>query len=330
MNKYSTTSSRDAKVVCPYITKQWFNTHPTDGQNDEIISSFRQVITQIGPEVARSTLKNYVTAVNKLEKYLNETQPGQLTTPYNITPGQIKAHERWMLDSGMSPNYTALHMRNLRALINRINQRGNELFKDVRTQRCQTVKRAVSEDVIRQLRQIRLDHRPKDNLARNIFLFCFFGMGIPLIDAVFMKKSQLRNGVITYYRRKTRRMVSVVVEDELQAVINALNTDDSSPYLLPILKNDSTAACEKEYRRFYLRYMRALHRLSDDLGLESYLTSYTQRHTWASIAYKYNGDVNTISQSLGHANANITSIYIKEISNSQTKRVNNLVIKAVS
>ena len=330
MRMYHAISSRYAKFVSLYFNNKLFSETTVRPQKDELIGQCRQVIEQITPEVAISTRKNYITATNKLEKFLHETMPQQLVTANNITSGQMKALERWLIDSGMSPNYTALLMRSLRALINRINQRGHELFKDVRTQRSQTVKRAVDEETIKKLRALCLDKKPKENLARNIFLFCFFGMGIPLIDAVFMKKSQMKNGIITYYRRKTRRMVTIVVEHELLSVLDALGTDDSSPYLLPVLKSDNTAACYQEYKRFYLRYMRALHRVSDKLGLDCRLTSYTQRHSWASIAYKHNGDVNAISQSLGHANANITYIYIKEISNMQLKRINDIVINAVS
>ena len=297
----------------------------------EIVSNLRQVITDITPEVAESTKVNYITAVNKLAKFLKEALPGKKLTAYNIKPGQVKAMERWLLDSGLSPNYTALLMRCLRALINRINQRGYELFKDVRTSRCETVKRAVSEETIKQLRAMELDDAPKLNQARNIFLFCFFCMGMPLIDAVYLKKSQLKNDIISYYRRKTRRMVNVVVTDELRAIIKALGTDVSSPYLLPILTGGGNFwECTKEYRRFYQRYMRALGRISQKLGLKCNLTSYTARHTWASIAYKNNGDINSISQSLGHSNTNTTSIYIKGISCQELKLVNNIVIKAVS
>lgn len=213
----------------------WFIKKGTVHQEDEIVSELRQVIEVITPEVAESTKVNYITAVNKLAKFLNESRPRQQLTAKNIPPGQVKAMERWLLDNGMSPNYTALLMRCLRALVNRINQRGYELFKDVRTSRCDTVKRAVSEETMKKLRKMQLDSKPKEDMARNIFLFCFFCMGMPLIDAVYLKKTQLKNGIITYYRRKTRRMVNVVVTDELQAIIKAIGTNASSPYLLPIL-----------------------------------------------------------------------------------------------
>ena len=245
----------------------------------------------------------------------------------NITPGQIKALERWLLDSGMSPNYTALLMRSMRALINRINQRGCELFKDVRTQRCQTVKRAVDELVIKRLRTMKLDN-PKEDQARNIFLFCFYGMGIPLIDAAMLKKTQLKNGHISYRRQKTGRLVTIAVGPELEQLIKHLSQNDSA-YLLPILTSADRTETQRQYRRFYQRYMRALRKLSVGLNSECHLTSYTPRHSWASIAYKNGIDINVIARALGHANTNITYLYIKEINDTQLECANRLVMQAL-
>jgi len=273
-----------------------------------------------------STHKNRVTAVNTFERFLlTANMPLKLK---NLTADHIKAFERWAFDQGMSPGYVALHMRNLRAIINHLDGRGRQLFEHVRTSNCQTEKRAVSEETIRQIRALPLAEDSNLSRARDIFLFTFFGMGIPLVDAVNIKKSQLANGHISYRRQKTGRMVKIKVGKELQQLINRLMLPDS-PYLLPVLTTTDKRNIQEQYKRFYQRYLRALSKISQTLTLDFKLTSYTPRHSWASIAYKHNAGVNTIAQALGHANANITYAYIKEISNTQLDRVNEIVIKAV-
>ena len=151
--------------------------------------------------------------------------------------------------------------------------------------------------------------------ARDIFLFCFYSMGIPLIDAAHLKKSQLKNGRITYYRHKTHRMVSIEVVPELAELLKRL-THENSPYLLPILTSEDETEKKKQYKRFYQRYRRALIKLSAILGDDIHLTSYVARHSWASIAYKNGISINIIAQALGHANTDITLAYIKELDNS--------------
>ncbi len=291
-----------------------------------LVTTLRSQVETMRLQSSASTHKNRVTAVNTFERFVCATNTP--VTIRSLTPDHIKAFERWALDEGMSPGYVALHMRSLRALFNHLDGRGSLLFKHVRTANCQTQKRAVSEATIRQIRELPLPDRSSQALARDIFLFCFFGMGIPLIDAVRLKKSQLIDGHITYRRQKTGRMVRIKVGKELIKLINQLSPPDS-PYLLPVLSTTDKTVIPQQYRRFYQRYMRALSKISQQIGLDHHLTSYTPRHSWASIAYKLNGNVNTIAQALGHANANITYAYIKEIGNKQLEQVNELVMQAV-
>jgi integrase len=270
-----------------------------------------------------------VTAVNTLSDFINETMPGRKSpTIDSITGDDIKAFERWALDKGFKPNYVALHMRSLRALFNHVNGRGKELFKDVRTTNCQTEKRAVGEDTIKKIRELQTTEGTGMALTRDIFLFCFCCMGIPLIDAVMLRKSQLRDGRISYYRQKTNRQVIVPVCKEMEDIIRRLSPDDSS-YLLPVLTTENRTEMMRQYRRFYQRYMRELKKIERLINTDCRLTSYTPRHSWASIANKQGVNVNLIAQALGHSNANITYNYIKEISSSQLELANNLVLRAI-
>lgn len=291
-----------------------------------LVETLRQQVENLRLQSSASTHKNRVTAVNTFERFVRATNTP--VTMKSLTANHIKSFERWALDEGMSPGYVALHMRSLRALINQVNGRGHQLFAQVRTGNCQTVKRAVDEDIIRRIRELQLPEQSRLSRARDIFLFSFYGMGIPLIDAVKLKKSQRCDGHISYRRQKTGRMVSIKVGPELEQLINRLSAADS-PYMLPVLSATDRNDLQKQYKRFYQRYLRALSKISQLLALDFHLTSYTPRHSWASIAYKHSGNINTIAQALGHANANITYAYIKEISHTQLEQVSDIVIQAV-
>ncbi len=331
MNFYQTLSHA-AKNCLPFLQRKKKDQKikkSASSSNDLLIARFRQEIEQTRSSCAASTHDNKVTAVNTFERFCNRTMKGQppITTT-SITSDHIKAFERWALDEDMRPNYVALHMRCLRSLINRINGKGNELFKHVRTTRCQTEKRAVNEETVRKIKEIKDELKPKDVVACNIFLFCFYGMGIPLIDAVYLKKSQLKNGTITYYRHKTKRQVTITIEPVLQKILEEMDTSNS-PYLLPILTKTEKQGASRQYHAFYQRYSRALVNISKLLGKDVHLTSYTPRHSWASIAYKKGVDINTIARALGHANTNITYSYIREIDDHQLEIANRIVCSTI-
>lgn len=294
-----------------------------------LIVLLRQTIADTRDQYKESTHKNKVTAVNTFERFLFKyNQEHSPITINKLTASHIKAFERWALDEGQSPGYVALHMRCLRSLINRINGHGNELFKHVHTANCQTEKRAISEDSIKQIHGIKFAGKTSIAQNRDIFLFCFYGMGIPLIDAVMLKKSQLQGGYISYQRQKTNRMVKIKVSAEMQQLLHLLSPADS-PYLLPILTTNDRTEAMRQYKRFYQRYMRSLKKIEAYLDCDCRLTSYTPRHSWASIAYKNNVDINVIARALGHANTNITYAYINDISDSQLENANLTVANAV-
>ena len=316
-------------IIVPLFTGIWKKKNFTEETAKvSVIEQLREVIGTLRPTVAPSTHKNRVTAVNTLERFFQEEMPDrEVVTAGSITADTIKAFERWSFDQNYKANYVAQNMSNLRKLIKEVRSDGGELFSLVKTSNCQTEKKAVSEETIKKIREAQLASA-RDILAKDIFLFCFFCMGMPLIDAAFLKKSQLKAGYITYFRHKTHRQVRVKIIPEIKEILDRL-TDDESPYLLPILTSENHEEAMRQYYQFYQRYRRALGKISPQLGLEGKLTSYTPRHSWATIAFKKGIDINTISRALGHANTNITMTYIREIEDYQLTDANLVVCNAV-
>jgi len=292
-----------------------------------LVSRIKEEIDYMRPLCKASTHKNRTTAFNAFCRFINEMALSHLSIN-TLSAYHIKAFERWMLDKGYKPNYVALHMRCLRSVFNHINGRGKELLGDVRTSNCQTEKRAVDENTIREIKNMRLPAGSHLALARDIFLFCFLCMGIPLIDAVNLKKSQVKGRTISYRREKTGRLVSIPVGKEISILLQKLSPS-RSPYLLPVLSTNDKTEAMRQYKCFFQRYRRALLKISERLDSDVLLTSYTPRHTWASIAYHHGGNLNAIARACGHANANVTYSYISDISNAELVNICDLVIKAI-
>lgn len=76
------------------------------------------------------------------------------------------SYESWLKGTGICPNTSSYYMRNLRAIYNRAVEQGlvaqQNPFKHVYTGIDKTKKRAVSLDVIREIRDLNLakNHRP--------------------------------------------------------------------------------------------------------------------------------------------------------------------------
>lgn len=289
-------------------------------EKPSLIQLLNDEIKKQKPLVSKSTSDNQKTAVNSFRDYLND-RPLVLET---LTADHIKGFSVWLLRQNKKPNTVACYMRSLRSLLNRFGDY-SYLFKNVRTSNAKTVKRAVCEKVISRLASLPTDRKKYETFARDMFLFSFYAMGIPYIDLAHLRKNQIKDGHIEYYRHKTHQRVRIALNPICRKIIDKYSAE-GNPYLFPILKNQT----EKAYRTALGRYNRALRRLSDRLQLETSLTSYVPRHSWATIAYKGGVELSAISKVLGHTNPNTTLLYIRELDDSYIDRANKVVLRFMS
>ena len=144
------------------------------------------------------------------------------------------------------------------------------------------------------------------------------------IDAVFLKKTDVRNGVLSYRRHKTGQLLHIKVVNQINELIERY-TDKESPYILPIItvsgKDERT-----QYESALRRINNALKTIASMVDLQIPLTTYVSRHAWATIAKSKNISVNVISDALGHDSISTTQIYLASIDTSTIDRANELVI----
>jgi len=159
-----------------------------------------------------------------------------------------------------------------------------------------------------------------------MFQFC----GMSFADLAHLEKSALNQNVLRYNRIKTKTPMSVEVLDTAKEMINQLrNRGDSHPdcpdYLFDILSGDRKRQDERGYREYQSALRRFNNRLKDlarALRLQSPVTSYTLRHSWATTA-KYRGvPIEMISESLGHKSIKTTQIYLKGFGLKERTEVN--------
>ncbi|MBR1502902.1 MAG: tyrosine-type recombinase/integrase, partial [Prevotella sp.] len=84
---------------------------------------------------------------------------------------------------------------------------------------------------------------------------------------------------------------------------------EDSDYIFPLLTDNNN---DRAYLCLLARYNRALAKIAGMAGIETKITSYTARHTWASIAYRIGGNLGAISKALTHTSPVTTQNYLKE------------------
>lgn len=295
--------------------------------DNHFITFSRNLVAQLKRIGKKRIAETYTSTVNSFERF----RGGKDILLEEVDSELMMAYETFLSSSGICPNSISFYMRNLRAIYNRAVDKELTVqrnpFKRVYTGIDKTVKRAVSLEVIRQIRDLDLSRCPVMDYARDIFLFSFYTRGMSFIDMAFLKKKDLQNGILTYRRHKTNQQLFIKWEKPMQEIIDKYGTSET-PYLLPIIKNDGREE-RKQYRYEGQRINRSLKKIGKQIGLSIPLTTYVARHGWASIAKSKNIPIATISEAMGHDSENTTRIYLASLDTSVVDKANSIILKSL-
>ena len=251
-----------------------------------------------------------------------------------ITRESLRLYGQYLYENGLKLNTISTYMRMLRSIYNRGVEAGNapfvpRLFHEAYTGIDVCQKRALTAAELHRLlfddpRSERL--RRSQDIASLLFQLC----GMSFADLAHLEKSALENNILRYNRIKTKTPMSVEVLDSAMVKIDRLRSVRKSQpgcpdYLLDILCGDKSRKDEKAYREYQsaLRWFNnSLKELARALHLKSPVTSYTLRHSWATIA-KYRGvSIEMISEALGHKSIKTTQTYLKGFGLEERTEVN--------
>ncbi len=291
--------------------------------NTSITSFFEKQIELCKQSHQIGTARNYRRTLNSFRHFLN----GNDMSFAMLTEPLVLEYEQWLVVKGVTRNSSSFYIRNLRAVYNKAvkenlaEQKSPFIHAYTGTER--TRKRAVSEEVIIRLLKLDLEHSKPLALARDLFVFSYCTRGMAFVDISFLKKTDIKNGFISYLRRKTGKQLSVRIEPCIEKIIRryAKETADSI-YVFPVITASEPETAYKQYQIALSYHNRKLKKLGTEIGGNLPLSSYTARHTWATTAHKHNIPISIISQGMGHTSERTTLIYLASLENSVIDEAN--------
>ncbi len=248
-----------------------------------------------------------------------------------LTSEIMEAYEAWHKGRGVAPNTISFYTRILRAVYNRAVEddiiENRNPFRHVYTGVDKTVKRALPLAVIKKIKTLDLSLTPALDYARDMFLMSFYLRGMSFIDMAFLKKSDLKNGYVTYRRRKTGQQLVIEWTKEMQMILDKY-PENKSDYLLPIIRNSGlNERCT--YRNTGYNINHNLKRIAEMVGVTIPLTLYVARHSWASAAKAKGIPLSVISEGMGHDSEATTQIYLASLDTSVVDKANSLILKSL-
>ena len=299
-----------------------------ENQNTFFLSYMKEIID----ELIRSNKIGNARAYNSVYSVFKNYLSGQDIPLKNINYKWLKNFELFHLNKGNSINSLSFYFRTLRAVINRAIKEGifkRDLypFYTYKIKNKKTPKRAITKEEIERIKSIELIENTSVWHTRNYFMFSFYTRGMNWTDMVNLKISDIKNGRIVYKRAKTDKIYSIKINDQIQKILNCYITDTNpDSFIFPFIKRTEDPMERAQDIKNGLQFMnRYLKQLAEMCNIETNISTYVARHSWATIAKKMGYSVEVISEGLGHEDLKTTQIYLADFDDKVLDDANDMI-----
>ena len=162
------------------------------------------------------------------------------------------------------------------------------------------------------------DGKENTERYRDLWFFSYLCNGINFADLLKLKYSNIQNGEIYFLRSKTirtsrvKRELQAIVTPEMQDIIDRWGNKDRNPdtHIFHYLKGNETPAREKMIiTDITCRCNKCLKKIGKAVGING-ISTYTARHSYATVLKRSGANIAYISESLGHSSLKTTENYL--------------------
>ncbi len=297
--------------------------------NDETLTLefFNETIKELEMSKRFGNARVYDTTARSIKNFVK----GNDFPLKQISFAWLKKYETWYLSKGNTLNGLSVHIRTLRSLYNKaikLKKISSEYypFKDFTLKKEETRKRAINRDELIRF----LQYEPKTDRhkrAKDYFLISFYLMGASFVDIALLKLRNIIKDRIEYKRQKTGKLHSIPIANPLMEILNKyLLKKGENDFILNITHSTEPKKQLIEIRDELRRYNRSLKEISTECGIESKISSYVARHSYATNAKRIGVPTAIISEALGHTTEKTTQVYLDSFDNTVVDSYHDLII----
>ncbi|NEW85369.1 MAG: tyrosine-type recombinase/integrase [Mariniphaga sp.] len=287
--------------------------------NDSLNTAFYAKITNLEKEERPGTQIYYSTALKSFEKFAGANIQFQ-----DINSDWLKGYEKEMLKDGRSYTTIGMYMRAMRAILNEAKRAGTIKENQYPFGRDKyEIPTGSGRKLALTLPQIKsiityTDGNQTTERYRDLWFFSYLCNGINFTDLVRLKYADIRNGEISYLRAKTLRTskvkkeIQAILTPEMAAIIKRWGNPIMEPdrFIFPYLVgNETPMEAKTKSHELIRRTNKRLKEIGTALKIDS-LSTYSARHSFATVLKRSGANIAFISESLGHADQKTTENYL--------------------
>lgn len=243
----------------------------------------------------------------------------------SITVSWLEKYALFLRKEGKAQTTIAIHLRTLRAILNIAKQQG--VIREAQypfgrgpgrycIQAGTGRKMALTLEQIGQIARYD-DGRQTTARYRDYWLFLYLCNGINVADFVRLRYRDIVNGEICFIRSKTEhtlrtlRDIRVVLTPPMQEIIDRWgNPKRPDAFIFPILTGREDAMTAKNRTKDLTHSInKRMKEVGEQLGIGP-ISTYTARHSFATVLKRAGANIAYISESLGHSDLKTTENYL--------------------
>ena len=257
-----------------------------------------------------------------------------------ITAGFLTDYEKEMLKNGASTTTIGIYLRNVRTLFNEshienlhypFGKKSKGLYQ---IPTGKNVKKALSMEQIISIATIELSPGSWEEICRDLWLLSYLANGANIKDILRLKYKDIDGDVIRFVRSKTARSrnnqqyIEIIITPRIGRILDRHGSKGiPDAYIFEVLKPGMTP--KEEYRAIQQMTANINHnmaRLAKRLEIPHKITTYTARHSFASILKRAGVSTEFIQESLGHTSPETTQNYLASFELDQKRKIANLLL----
>lgn len=266
-----------------------------------------------------STYLNYRSALKSIENFGGTNIPLE-----RITIDWLKRCERFWISKGKSYSSVSIYFRALKCILNRAVRDG--ILKESSFpfgKNKYEIPEGYGRKLALTLPEIKSVMSYQDRTGdteefRDLWIFSYLCNGINFMDLLFLQYSNIVDGEICFIRSKTSRTtkhckeIRATITPDMWNIIHKWGNPNVSPqtYIFKYAKGNENAFEKiRLVRRIITKCNRRLKKIAQSIGIPQ-LTTYTARHSFATVLKRAGAKTSYISESLGHSNLAVTENYL--------------------
>lgn len=287
---------------------------------DTLDAAFSNYASALRVEGRISTAVTYECAQRSINKYKSGVRFA------DVTPAFLHNYEKWMLSNECSITTVGIYLRSLRALFSAAISDGlltKEVYpfgkKRYEIPTGHNVKKALTLSDIGAIYNFPVQPSSTADMAKNYWLFMYFCNGMNMKDLCLLKYDNIKGKVLEFERAKTVRTkrkveaIRVPLGEDAMVIIEKWGNPkvDGSTYIFPVLTKGLTPERQRELIQLKTHLVNEhMKDIAAKLGIDSTVTTYAARHSFATILQRSGAPISFISEALGHGNVQTTQNYL--------------------